>query len=69
MFYAAINYRVRRISWFKTKPDDSKKRAETEKDQSFQNPVYDVAEAVIEEPAYSHDNPVFKMTDDPDKQI
>ena len=68
VFYA-INYPVKRIGWFKTTPDDSKKGTEAEKGQCFQNPVYDVSEVMKQEPAYSQDNPVYQLTDDPDRDI
>lgn len=69
MVFYAINYRVKRIGWFKTAPDDSKKGTETEKGQCFQNPVYDVSEVVKQESLYSHDNPVYQMTDDTEREI
>lgn len=69
MVFYAVNYRVKRIGRYKTTTDDSKKGVEAEKVQCFQNPVYDVSEVVKQEPAYSHDNPAYQMTDDPDREI
>lgn len=69
MIFFAINYRVKKTGRFRTTQDDSKKREETETVACFQNPVYDVSEVLTEEPAYSHDNPVYQMTDDPDGEI
>lgn len=67
----AINYRVKKIGWFKTTPDGSKKRAaETEDGQCFQNPVYDVSKVVKQETSNSHDNSVYQMADEnPDREI
>ena len=67
MFYA-INYRAKRIGWFKTSPGDSNKKEETAKKHTFHNPVYDVDEGVQEEPVYGHDNQVYQITDDSDRE-
>ena len=69
MVFFAINYRVKKIGRFKTTPDDSKEKKEAETVACFQNPVYDVSEVLTEEPAYSHDNTVYQMTDDPNGEI
>lgn len=69
MVLFAINYRVKKVGRLRTTPDDSKKREETETVACFQNPAYDVSEVLTEEPAYSHDNPVYQMTDDPDGEM
>ena len=69
MVFFAINYRVKKIGRFKTTPDDSKERKEAETVACFQNPVYDVSEVLTKVPAYSHDNPVYQTTDDPDGEM
>ncbi len=68
MVFYAINYRVKRIGRFKTSPGDSNKRKETVKGHTFHNPIYDVNEVVQEAPEYSHENPAYQMTDDPDRE-